>query len=365
MPPISRRNFLGAATAALAGTFLNESALFAGPSGGNRTLANFGLLQQPDSNSCGPTSAAMVLRWYGINAGIERCKTKAGTRWLEFNNFKVGMTLPSGMVNCFDAFGLPVTTYKGNVDSVVRFIDQNRPPILLVRSGVKLWHWMVAIGYENGGSHIIFADPGDQSHRRISRGKLEAAWKFSADLDGNPTGGRRCSPCGGSGKLASSRVPCTNCAGSGKMISNFQVKSCGKCSGSGKINVSGGKCLVCSGSGTSPDMYRKAVESAGVSGFTMIVPTRGPRHVDKVNYTIRNDSGRTVRFSMRPSGKSYELAAGRTFTGTSHKVDGKSPTIIISATERTYKLTDGNHKFWWMKNEGRVGFDRNYDQKSH
>lgn len=79
----------------------------------------------------------------------------------------------------------------------------------------------------------------------------------------------------------------------------------------------------------------------------------------KVRYTIRNDSGRTVRFSMRPSGKSYELAAGRTFTGTSSQIDGKPPSMTITNTGRTYRLTSGDHKFWWMKSEGRIGFDRN------
>lgn len=89
----------------------------------------------------------------------------------------------------------------------------------------------------------------------------------------------------------------------------------------------------------------------------------GPRGTgsttSKVRYTIRNDSGRTVRFSMRPSGKSYELAAGRTFTGTSSQVDGKPPSMTITNTGCTYRLTSGNHKFWWMKSEGRIGFDRN------
>lgn len=79
----------------------------------------------------------------------------------------------------------------------------------------------------------------------------------------------------------------------------------------------------------------------------------------KVRYTIRNDSGRTVRFSMRPSGRSYVLESGRTFTGTSSQVDGQPPTMTVTNSGRTYRLTSGNHKFWWMKSEGRVGFDRN------
>ncbi|QEL16312.1 hypothetical protein [Limnoglobus roseus] len=88
----------------------------------------------------------------------------------------------------------------------------------------------------------------------------------------------------------------------------------------------------------------------------------GNKDVKKeVRYTIRNDAGRAVRFDMQPSGKSYTLDAGRTFTGTSYEVNGKLPTITLGDSGRTYKLTAGNHKFWWMSGEKRVGFDRSTD----
>lgn len=80
-----------------------------------------------------------------------------------------------------------------------------------------------------------------------------------------------------------------------------------------------------------------------------------------IKYTIKNASGRGVRFKMEPSGKSYVLDAGKTFSGTSHEVNGKAPTITITNSGRTYKLTAGDHKFWWMSSENRVGFDRSTD----
>jgi hypothetical protein len=83
--------------------------------------------------------------------------------------------------------------------------------------------------------------------------------------------------------------------------------------------------------------------------------------IEKVEYTIRNDSGRVVRFSMQPSGRSYALDPSNTFRGVSNKVNGKSPTVTLTDTGRTYRLDAGNHKFWWMKSEGRIGFDRNID----
>ena len=76
----------------------------------------------------------------------------------------------------------------------------------------------------------------------------------------------------------------------------------------------------------------------------------------EIKYTIKNDSGRLVRFQMQPSGKSYALESGRTFSGTSFEVNGKAPTIKLTDSGRTYKLTSGSHKFWWMSNERRVGF---------
>jgi hypothetical protein len=62
---------------------------------------------------------------------------------------------------------------------------------------------------------------------------------------------------------------------------------------------------------------------------------------------------------MRPSGRSYVLESGKTFTGTSSQIDGQPPMMTIANTGRSYRLTSGNHKFWWMKSEDRIGFDRN------
>lgn len=356
MSNMNRRSFLGQGAALAGGLGILSNASASSTIADSQTLADFPNLKQPDDISCGPTCACMVLRWYGVNAGLERCKTKSGTRWFELGEYKVGMTLPSGVSDCLDSFGVPSRHVIGTTADVMRYVDQNRPPILLVRSGVKTWHWVVVSGYSQNGAVFSVSDPSGERYD-IKSSTLDAAWTFSHDLAGQATGGRRCSPCGGSGKLASARVTCTNCAGSGKMISNLQVKKCGKCDGSGKINVPGGECLVCSGSGNSPDMYRKVVESAKVSGHTLVVPNRGK--LFQVEYTIKNDAGRTVNFQMQPSGKSYSLEAGRTFTGKSNEVNGKDPTITITDTGKTYRLTPGNHKFWWMKDEKRVGLDLN------
>lgn len=78
-----------------------------------------------------------------------------------------------------------------------------------------------------------------------------------------------------------------------------------------------------------------------------------------IKYTIKNGTGRTVRFTMQPSGKSYALAAGDTFTGTSYEVNGKAPTVTLSDSGRVVRLTAGNHKLWWKSNENRAALDLN------
>lgn len=84
------------------------------------------------------------------------------------------------------------------------------------------------------------------------------------------------------------------------------------------------------------------------------------KEIVKIEYTIWNDTGRTVRFSMQPSGKSYVLEAGKTFSGTSNEIDGKSPRITLSDSGRTIALTSGKHKFWWKRDAFRVALDLNY-----
>lgn len=104
--------------------------------------------------------------------------------------------------------------------------------------------------------------------------------------------------------------------------------------------------------------YKLVPSGPGDSG-----PGKPPANdtVVKVKYTIKNESDKTVRFSMKPSGKSYTLAAGKLFTGTSNEVNGKAPSMTLADSNKTYKLTAGNHRFWWMAKEKRVGFDRSTD----
>lgn len=75
-----------------------------------------------------------------------------------------------------------------------------------------------------------------------------------------------------------------------------------------------------------------------------------------IRYTIKNSSNRTVRFRL-PSGRVYSLAPGRSG---SYRNRNANPTIKVLNTGRVYRLSGGRHKFFWMKNRNRIGFDLNY-----
>lgn len=78
----------------------------------------------------------------------------------------------------------------------------------------------------------------------------------------------------------------------------------------------------------------------------------------QIQYTLQNDSGRTVKFRL-PSGETYSLEPGKRGsyknTGAPDKL-----TIQVINSGKTYRLRDGNHRFWFMKKENQIGFDLNY-----
>ncbi len=78
----------------------------------------------------------------------------------------------------------------------------------------------------------------------------------------------------------------------------------------------------------------------------------------RINYSLWNDTRSTVKFRL-PSGRTYSLGAGQRgsyyFTGSTSNFK-----IHVLNTGKTYTLAGGRHKFWWMRTENRVAFDRNY-----
>lgn len=82
-----------------------------------------------------------------------------------------------------------------------------------------------------------------------------------------------------------------------------------------------------------------------------------------VRYTMRNTSNQTIHIAMKPSGKNYTLKPGaRTGQFKSRKVNGNSPTLYVKETGKSYKISNGNHKFFYSQSRGRIAFDQDYDR---
>ena len=207
--------------------------------------------RQPDQTSCGPTCCRMVLAYYGIPAGVSSLKTAAGTRWIQVGNFDFGMSLPFGLVRALNQKGLPsqMARMGDGLQSVRNLIDQNRPPILLVRSGPETWHYIVVIGYDPVRDFYRIVDPaGDRP--TIPGATLDLGWTFN----GNYRTGQRY------------RVRCWMCGGSGR-VGGFSYFG-------GQLKSTGERCPTCLGSGNL-DGPRRIVESV-VSARTLIMPHRAP-----------------------------------------------------------------------------------------
>lgn len=279
----------------------------------SNTLPGFNTFTQPDSISCGPTAASMLLNYYGIDAGIGPLKTRAGTRWLEAGGFKLGMTLPGNLTEAIQSYGLRVDLVRGNTNDLINYIDQGRPPILLVRSGRGTWHYFVVVGYDNDGAGFFVADPQTGTFWWNTRDALEASWRYSADIQGNYIPDDHCGNCHGSGKIW---TKCPICGGSGWIKDPiFHTKNkCISCSGRGKWSA---HCPICFGKGNLGDLPRKLVESAGASGNSMIVPYFSSPKVPGNRFAlscIHNKTDVPIRLEFRwgeqAPWQSQDIAAG-------------------------------------------------------
>lgn len=201
-------------------------------------LPDFPLMKQPDRISCGPTCCSMLLRYYGVAVGVAKLKKAAGTSLFKMGGDEVGFTWPSKVQKSLKKFGLATTLKKeADLDDVIESVEDNRPPIVLMRSSRKTWHYTVVIGHRRARLFKL-ADPLGFSYWLTAR-TFENAWGFEGDLRGNEIAGNDCKICRGNGKV-------------------------------GVL-----KCLVCGGDGEIPDMYRSIVQTnliERVKVNTMIAP---------------------------------------------------------------------------------------------
>ena len=144
-------------------------------------------LKQPDGITCGPTSCAMVINWYGKEATVQSCKAQARSKWFEYNGAEVGMTLPDYITFCLRSHGIPAKLESGNIHKLKYYVSEKRPPIVLLRSGDRYWHYVVVTGY--GENKIVIADPGGGRREEMDEKIFLGSWDFSCDMQGKEVAG--------------------------------------------------------------------------------------------------------------------------------------------------------------------------------
>lgn len=143
-------------------------------------LVGFKCAQQPDDISCGPTSVFMLLQQYGIEASLDEIRQSTRTQ-------QMGSTYPSYIASALKKYGVPSKVMRGNLDHLKYFINQVRPPIVLLRSSETTWHYAVVIGFTE--DEIILADPAIGIPEVVKENNFLGAWDFTTNTDGKPMTG--------------------------------------------------------------------------------------------------------------------------------------------------------------------------------
>jgi len=163
-------------------------------------LEGFKTIQQATEWTCGPTSALMVLEWYGKRDGLNEMDLVALR-----GKDEPGATNLRQMINIFDGLGgwTVQSTYDLEdwtelpYDMIQTYLSEGKPILL----GWDDWggHWQVIIGYDTMGSEttaddvLILADPYDTTDHNqdgyyvISFERLYYNWsnRFDPDFDRN------------------------------------------------------------------------------------------------------------------------------------------------------------------------------------
>jgi len=139
-------------------------------------------LRQPDGITCGPTSATMVLQRYGKDVTLTEVKEKTKTQWFQYEGKSIGMTSPEYIPIALGHFGVSARYRRGYVGRLKHYVSQDRPCIVLLRSGEYTWHYVVVVGYDE--KYIYVADPGTGRREKMKVLHFEASWKFEANMRG-------------------------------------------------------------------------------------------------------------------------------------------------------------------------------------
>ena len=179
------------------------------------TIEPFLFQSQPDNITCGPTSATMLLHWYGVDTDVDEIRRKARTDWFQLRGELIGMTSPDALAQSIASTGVSCRLNTGTDRQLRSAIASGRPAIVLVRTGRFLWHYVVVVGYTE--SAVLIADPAYGRRRRIDSETFSKCWNFECDLSGNDLS-LSCTLCGGDGRhdmLPGPLGECVTCGGTG------------------------------------------------------------------------------------------------------------------------------------------------------
>ena len=135
--------------------------------GGN----DFIIMEQFDKN-CGPNSVQMLLYYYRKHRRLKDI-WKAG----DINTVAFG-TVPNELRQALSELGVPAHWYsRRTLDNLRRYIDENRPPIILLRLSNRGYHWVVAVGYNTRWDEFLIADPNGRFEWWTAE-QLNASWSL-------------------------------------------------------------------------------------------------------------------------------------------------------------------------------------------
>lgn len=124
----------------------------------------------------------MVLQKYNKSVTIVDVKRLSKTVWFQYKQSDIGMTTPDYLVLAMNQLGLPVRMMQANIHLLKYQVSQNKPCIVLVRSGEQTWHYFVVIGYD--AEYLEIADPGNGKISKMKKEVFLKCWSWETDMNG-------------------------------------------------------------------------------------------------------------------------------------------------------------------------------------
>ena len=129
-----------------------------------RNGEHFKIYGQGNANTCGQTSARMLLSYYGVDVSLKTFDDVA-----DIHTWIVGST-PTEMKDGLKLLPVDLETYSGTVEGYPRDkslrdkISESRPPILVIRVGKNAYHHIVVVGYDTRTNSFLIADPAETGY---------------------------------------------------------------------------------------------------------------------------------------------------------------------------------------------------------